>query len=95
MLKEDYNRGFWLDPQYWGQGLMREASDAATNYWFDVLERPIMRIPKAVNNAASRAISERSGMRVIWRGPRDYILGRLPAEIWEITAEEWRARRGR
>jgi len=24
---------------------------------------------------------------------RDYVCGRLPTEIWEITAEEWNARR--
>jgi hypothetical protein len=32
-------------------------------------------------------------MRVIATVERDYVCGRLPAEIWEITAEEWRARR--
>jgi hypothetical protein len=24
---------------------------------------------------------------------RDYVGGRFPSELWEITAEEWRARR--
>jgi hypothetical protein len=32
-------------------------------------------------------------MRVIAREDRDYVSGRLPSELWEITAEEWRARR--
>jgi hypothetical protein len=26
---------------------------------------------------------------------KDYVSGRLPSEIWEITAEEWRARKAR
>jgi hypothetical protein len=29
-------------------------------------------------------------MRIIHTGERDYVAGRLPAEVWEITAEEWR-----
>lgn len=31
-------------------------------------------------------------MRVVAVGERDYVGGRLPTEVWEITAEEWRAR---
>ncbi len=95
MKQADNNRGFWLDPAYWGQGLAREASDAVTDYWFDTLGMDVMRIPKATDNPASRALSENSGMRVIWRGEKDYVSGRLPSELWEITAEEWRAFRRR
>jgi hypothetical protein len=32
-------------------------------------------------------------MRVIATEERDYVSGRLMAEVWEITAEEWRAKR--
>ncbi|KTE03462.1 acetyltransferase [Sphingopyxis sp. H038] len=93
MLNPDDNRGFWLDPVHWGKGLMREASDAVTDYWFDVLDQPILRVPKAIDNRASRAISTGSGMRVVWRGEKQYVEGALPSELWEITADEWRARR--
>lgn len=92
MLGDEENRGFWLDPDHWGMGLIREASDAATDYWFDILGQPLLRVPKAIDNAASRAISTGSGMRVIWRGQKDYVEGSLPTELWEISAEEWRAR---
>lgn len=92
-LRPDDNRGFWLDPDHWGRGLIREASDAITDYWFDVLGQPVLRVPKAVANAASRAISTGSAMRVIWRGEKDYVEGRLPTELWEITADEWRQRK--
>ncbi|MBO9695742.1 MAG: GNAT family N-acetyltransferase [Sphingopyxis sp.] len=91
----DDNRGFWLDPTHWGQGLMREASDAATDYWFDVLDQPVLRVPKAIDNLASRALSVRSGMRVVWRGEKVYVEGSLPTELWEITADEWRRRQSR
>ena len=93
MLNPDDNRGFWLDPVHWGKGLMREASDAVTDYWFDVLDQPVLRVPKAIDNRASRAISTGSGMRAVWCGEKRYVEGPLPSELWEITADEWRARR--
>jgi [ribosomal protein S5]-alanine N-acetyltransferase len=89
------NRGFWLAPEWHGQGLMTEAADAVTDYWFDVLKQPVLRVPKAAANTASRRISEKQGMRVVAVDERDYVSGRLQAEIWEITAEEWRVRRAR
>ena len=76
-----------------GQGLATEASTAVTDFWFESLGRPVLRVPKAVANAASRRISVRQGMRVVGLEERDHVSGRLPAEIWELTAEEWRARR--
>jgi [ribosomal protein S5]-alanine N-acetyltransferase len=75
------------------QGLMTEASDAVTDYWFDVLKFPLLRAGKAIANTASRRISEKQGMRVIALEDRDYVSGRFPAEVREITAEEWQARR--
>jgi len=53
----------------------------------------VLRVPKAIANAGSRRISEKQGMRVVAREDRDYVSGRLPSEIWEITAEEWRRHR--
>jgi ribosomal-protein-alanine N-acetyltransferase len=92
MDKPGNNRGFWLDPALQGKGLMSEASTAVTDYWFEILERPVLRAPKAVENVRSRRISERSGMRLIETVDRDYVSGRLRTEIWEITRDEWRSR---
>lgn len=84
------NRGYWLGLPWQGQGLMTEAVVAINDYWFDVLGFEVLRAPKAVANVASRRISEKTGMRVIATLERDYVCGRLPAEVWEITAKEWR-----
>lgn len=92
MDKPDDNRGFWLAPKWQGRGLMSEASAAVTDYWFETLEQPILRAPKAVANVPSRRISERSGMRLIKTEDRDLVSGRLPCEVWEITRDEWRRR---
>ena len=87
------NRGYWLGLPWQRQGLMTEAVVAVNDYWFDVLGFTVLRAPKAVANVASRRISEKTGMRLIATLERDYVSGRLPAEIWEITAEEWHNKR--
>ena len=92
MTWKDENRGFWLDPVWQGQGFMAEASAAVTDYWFDVLGRDVLRVSKAAANTRSRRVSERSGMRLIRTEEREYVCGRLPAEIWEITRDEWHNR---
>jgi ribosomal-protein-alanine N-acetyltransferase len=51
----------------------------------------VLRVPKATENIASRRISEKQGMRVIAREDHEYVSGTLATEIWDITAEEWRA----
>jgi len=91
----DANRGFWLDPAFQRQGLMLEAADRVTDFWFRELAMPMMRVPKAIANTGSRRISEKQGMRVAAVEDRDYVSGRLPSEIWEISREEWLAGTGR
>jgi [ribosomal protein S5]-alanine N-acetyltransferase len=90
---ENKNRGFWISPEWQGRGFASEACDAVTDYWFEVLKFPVLRAPKALANESSRRISQKQGMRVVAVQERDYVCGRLPSEIWEITAEEWRARK--
>jgi RimJ/RimL family protein N-acetyltransferase len=93
MTNPNENRGFWIDPRWQRRGLMTEACDAVTDYWFNTLKRSVLRAPKAVANDASRRISVKQGMRLVATEERDYVSGRLPAEVWEITADEWNARR--
>ena len=89
MADQQDNRGFWLGLQWQGQGLVSEACEVATDFWFHTLQFPVLRTSKAIANAASRRISEKQGMRVIAREEREYVSGCFPAEIWEITADEW------
>jgi RimJ/RimL family protein N-acetyltransferase len=86
----EVNRGFWLSHPWHGQGLMTEAAEAVTDFWFNTLGFPVLRVPKAIDNVTSRRISEKQGMRVVATYEKDFVCGRLPAETWEITAEEWR-----
>lgn len=88
---EDNNRGFWLAPEYQGQGFMREASIAATDYWFNSLNKAVLRAPKAALNRRSKRISDSSGMRLIRTEKKKYVSGLLDSELWEITRDEWNA----
>src|ERR1700744_3248542 len=75
LLKGENNRGFWLGLPWQGRGLMTEAVIAVNDYWFDVLDFPVLRAPKAVANVTSRRISEKTGMRIIATGEGDYVCG--------------------
>ena len=92
---EVVNRGFWLAQEHRHQGLMSEACDAVTDFWFRTLRFPVLRTIKAVANTDSRGISVRQGMRLISTTEHDFVSGRLPAEVWELTAEDWRQRKSR
>jgi RimJ/RimL family protein N-acetyltransferase len=87
----DQHRGFWLGLPWHGRGLMSEASAWVNDFWFETLGSPVLRVSKAAANRASRRISESQGMRLVEVHENDYVSGRWPSEIWEITAEEWRA----
>ena len=90
---ENNNRGFWLGLPWQGRGFMTEAAERVTDFWFNDLGFPVLRVPKAIQNEASRHISERSGKRVVSQFKKSYVIGELESELWEVTAEEWRARR--
>ncbi len=89
------NRGFWLGLPWQGQGFYDRAVGAVNDFWFDVLGFAVLRTPKAAANRASRRISEKTGMRLVGMGEKDFVSGRLAEEVWEVKAEEWRAHRRR
>lgn len=90
---ESNNRGFWLGVPWQRQGLMTEAAEVVTDFWFGELSFAVLRVPKAVANLGSRKISERSGMRLVSVEEKEYVSGRLLSETWELTADEWCQRR--
>ncbi|MGB6745177.1 MAG: GNAT family N-acetyltransferase [Terracidiphilus sp.] len=88
---EDDHRGFWLALPWHGQGLMTEACGWVNDFWFEELKFPLLRVHKAAANIASRRVSEKQGMRLVGMREKDYVSGRAVSEVWELTAEEWRA----
>ncbi len=91
---ERENRGFWVGLPWQRRGLT-EACAAANAFWFGVLGFPVLRVGKAAANEASRRVSMREGMRLLGTEEREFVSGLLPAELWELTVDEWRAQTGR
>ncbi|MFT4080411.1 GNAT family N-acetyltransferase [Rhodomicrobium sp.] len=87
------NRGFWLGLPWQGKGLMTEACVPVTDYWFDVLGQDRLVVAKAVENVTSRRVTEKQGARIIDVEERRFVCGPRRTEIWELTREDWNARR--
>src|SRR3546814_12156979 len=68
---------------------MREACEVINAYWFETLGRPIMQVPKAVGNHASRKVSAHEGMRMIATQQGAFVCGPLLKEVWEMTTADW------
>ncbi len=87
-------RGFWLDPELHGQGLMTEAAEAVTQFAFETLEWPFLYLTNAVENRASARVKEKQGAVEVGREPFQYVSGSGEKQVWLLTREAWRARRG-
>ena len=68
---------------------MREACRIINAYWFETLSRPVMQVPKAVANPASRRVSEHEGMRLVGVREGNFVCGLMRVEVWEMTRTEW------
>ncbi len=88
----DNNRGFWLVPEWQRRGYMTEAAEAVTDYWFNTLDRQVLRTPKARENLASRRLSIAAGMHLVRSEQKEYVGGWYESELWEITREQWNQR---
>ncbi|MBS1728767.1 MAG: GNAT family N-acetyltransferase [Armatimonadetes bacterium] len=89
-----HHRSFWLAPRYHRLGLMTEAVAAFNDYFFDVLGNPVIRSGNAVPNLGSRRIKEKTGAKLVDVKPdASFVEGVFDEEIWELTAEDWRANR--
>lgn len=90
--QDDSHRGFWLGKTFHNNGLMTEAAEAITDYWFNDLGRSVLRLRNATQNPASTRIKQKSCAKFVGIVEKQYMDPAFnQAEIWEITADEWRA----
>ncbi|WP_242687789.1 GNAT family N-acetyltransferase [Photorhabdus stackebrandtii] len=68
---------------------MTEAVQVVTDFWFNTLNRKVLRTPKSSDNIASKKISIKSGMQLLKLENEDYVSERMLSETWEITRDEW------
>lgn len=66
-----------------------EACTAIRRQWFEVMGQPLMRVPKAALNEASKRISVKDGMRLVGTHEGEFVGGTMPVGVWEMTREEW------
>ena len=88
------SRGFWLDPEYQGRGLMTEAADRVTDYAFRDLGWPLLWLSNAKANQSSARVKERQGAKLIDEVPFCFVCGEDIRQIWLLEAEDWLSRRG-
>ncbi len=84
-------RGFWLDPEFWGAGLMTEAADRIVDYAFGELGWPHLWLSNAEPNRASARVKERQGAILAATEPGRYVSGEFPRQIWRLEATAWKA----
>ena len=86
-------RGFWLDPELHGRGLMTEAANAVTAFALERLNWPFLYLTNAVANRASARVKEKQGAIEIAREPFAYVSGEDQRQILACsTREAWLAR---
>jgi len=84
-------RGFWLDPQFWGRGLMTEAANRVTDFALVELGWPHLWLNNAEANIASHRVKEKQGATLIDRTTRGYVYGEGTKVTWLLTREAWLA----
>jgi [ribosomal protein S5]-alanine N-acetyltransferase len=85
-------RGFWLDPDFHGRGLMTEAANRVTDYAFKDLGWPSLCLTNTQENHASRRIKERQGARLIDLRIGQCVSGQVSQMVWQLTRDDWLAR---
>ncbi|MBS0549373.1 MAG: GNAT family N-acetyltransferase [Proteobacteria bacterium] len=86
-------RGFWLDPEHQGKGLMTEAANRVTDYAFRELGWPCLWLTNAQENHASRRIKEKQGARLVELLISRCVSGPVEQMVWQLSAQDWMARR--
>jgi [ribosomal protein S5]-alanine N-acetyltransferase len=84
-------RGFWLDPEFQGRGLMTEAAERVTAFAFIELGWPHLWLSNAEANGASGRIKEKQGAQLIDRMPFRFVDGEGTRMVWLLRREDWLA----
>jgi [ribosomal protein S5]-alanine N-acetyltransferase len=87
-------RGFWLDPAYWGQGLMTEAAERVSEYAFVELGWPVLWLRNGEQNQPSHRVKEKQGAVIVDRVPATFVGGEGFSIIWRLDRDAWLARKG-
>lgn len=83
--------GWWINPQYWGRGIMTAAARTLIDYLFEKLG--IMRLwaPVMTPNIGSARVAEKAGMYLEGTAPAAYLKNgdRMDQLNFGLTREQW------
>lgn len=88
------NRGFWIARSCQGRGLMTEAIAAVNDFVFFQCGVERILVINAAGNAGSRRVKEKTGAIFLKFVEIEHNSGEKSAELWEVSAENWRKIRG-
>ncbi len=77
--------GYRLHPDYWNQGLATEAATAVRDHAFGDLKLPCVISLIHPDNAASRRVAEKIGMRF----ERRTVFKGFPTQIFALNRQQW------
>ena len=84
------HRGFWLAHKHWGKGYMTEAVRPVMDYAFNELGFERLVFTNAAGNRRSARVKEKTGAKLIGRGPARYVDPELTEqEVYELTKAAW------
>lgn len=83
------HRGFWIDPEFQGRGLMTEAADRVTGFAFLELGLTHLWLTNAEDNIGSHRIKEKQGATLVERIPWTFVGGPNVKEIWLLERDAW------
>ena len=85
----DENRGFWLAPELWGQGLMTEACNRLTHYVFVDLGWTELVTGNAADNEASSRLKVQQGFERMATFEKAFVGGTMAYIQWKLTRQAW------
>jgi len=85
-------RGFWLDPEHHGKGLMTEAAERVTRFAFVELGWPHLWLSNDERNVPSARIKEKQGAVLVSRESCRSVAGDGMRQVWLLKREDWLAR---
>ncbi|MDD4616899.1 MAG: GNAT family N-acetyltransferase [Alphaproteobacteria bacterium] len=89
--KGELEIGYWLGREYWGSGFMTEAARPIVRVAFNRPSTEVLVATTAPDNAASKNVLQKLGLRNKGVAPRDYasLRGGDMMVKWMLTRAEW------
>lgn len=90
-----WNIGFWIHPEYWGNGYATEAARAVLDFGFSILGATKITTAHAIWNSPSKRVIEKLGFKFMGENPCGFIKAGKPVAEYEYEIEAMTGREDR